>query len=319
MNSDHAKKLSLPDLLARLGHTPVRSVKDGRELWYRSPFREEQEPSFHTSFIGGKWIWNDFGDIGGTVLDFVMRNQGFTKISDALSYLDRTVGSRPSRPQIPPGPDLFSFQQQSSRAAAENFSESGQLEFIEAYPIRNPVILSYLSSERCIPPSLAKLYLQEVRYRNTAMNKEYFGFGMLNQTGGYEIRAASSKYTFKTPLIARDITIIPGISANRSAVYIFEGMTDFLSFLVLTGAKQVSDDAIIMHSLTSYDRAAAYLRAQNYEQLWTYLDNDKAGQQGTERFKADFGAKVFPQSDKFATHKDLNEALRAQQVQRKSR
>jgi hypothetical protein len=56
MNTDQAKQLSLPELLAKLGHKPIKETKGGFELWYNSPFRKENDASFHTSFIGGKWI-----------------------------------------------------------------------------------------------------------------------------------------------------------------------------------------------------------------------------------------------------------------------
>ncbi|GAB2517104.1 toprim domain-containing protein [Spirosoma aerophilum] len=319
MNIEQAKKLSLPDLMTKLGHEPMRTKKGGYELWYRSPFREETDESFHTSFINGKWIWKDFGDIGGTVIDFVMRHEGYTSVRDALGYLQHhfsTPSSRkPSLPKPAPAPDLFSFHQQPHREAVENYLES-ELEFLSAIPIKNPVIMSYLNGERRIPANIAKRYLQEVRYKHTASGKEYFGFGMQNQAGGWEVRPASSKYKFKAPLIARDISVIPGTSAERTTAHIFEGMTDFLSYLVLTGAEQLPDDAIIMHSLSSYNRAAAHIRAQNYEHLRTYLDNDKAGQQGTERFKADFGAKVLPQGERFANSKDVNDELRARMASR---
>ncbi|WP_077924451.1 toprim domain-containing protein [Spirosoma sp. 209] len=320
MNTEQAKKLSLPDLLAKLGHSPVREMKGGYELWYRSPFREEAEPSFHTSFIGGKWIWNDFGDEGGTVIDFVMRQQNLSSIKDALAYLDDMFqpglfSSQAPRPQVRPAP--FSFQQQSHRAAVEIFSEDRQLEFIDAQPIRRALILSYLSDERHIPAVLAQRYLQEVRYRNLATGKEYFAFGMENQAGGYEIRVASSKYNFKSALKARDITIIPGTASGRSTVHVFEGMTDFLSFLILNRVEESPDDCIIMHSLSSFHRAEAHIRGQNYQTVKTYLDNDKAGQQGTDRFKATFGAMVLPQGEAFAPHHDLNDLLRAQRSPQK--
>ena len=304
MNSEQAKKLSLPDLLARL----------------RSPFRDEKTPSLQVSMgRTGIWIWNDHADTHGTVIDFVMRYQDYSSIKDALAFLDdlfqpglfSTPTPRP-QPQPKPIPDLFSFYQQSHRAAVENFSEDRTLEFIDAQPIRRSLILSYLADERHIPPTLAQRYLQEVRYRNLATAKEYFAFGMENQAGGFEIRVASSKHNFKSALKVRDITIIPGTGTDRTTAHIFEGMTDFLSYLVLTNTEQLADDAIIMHSLSSYDRAAAHIRAQDYQQLWTYLDNDKAGQQGTERFKADFGAKILPQGERFAPHKDLNLYLQAQ-------
>lgn len=317
MNTEQAKKLSLPDLLSKLGHSPVRETKGGYELWYRSPFREEAEPSFHTSFIGGKWIWKDFGDIGGTVIDFVMRHQNLISIKDALAFLDGIYqpglfGSQTPRPQTTPRPDLFSFQQQTHREAVEKFSADRQLELIDARPLQHFVILNYLTDERAIPAPLAQRYLKTVRYRNTATGKEYFAFGMENQAGGYEIRAASSQYNFKSALNARDITIIPGTAEGRSTAHVFEGMTDFLSFLILNGVEESPDDCIIMHSLSSFHRAVAHIRSQNYHAVKTYLDNDKAGQQGTERFKVEFGAMLLPQGETFAPHHDLNAMLQAQ-------
>jgi len=324
MNTDQAKQLSLPDLLSKLGHSPMRERKGGYELWYSSPFRDEADASFHTSFIGGKWIWKDFGDIGGTVIDFVMRHQNLTSIKDALAFLDgiyqpglfSTQTTRP-QPQPKPRPDLFSFQQQTHREAVENFSADRQLELIDARPLQHFVILNYLADERAIPAPLAQRYLKTVRYRNTATGKEYFAFGMENQAGGYEIRAASSQYNFKSALNARDITIIPGTASGRSTAHVFEGMTDFLSFLILNGVEESPDDCIIMHSLSSFHRAVAHIRSQNYQAVKTYLDNDKAGQQGTDRFKAEFGAILLPQGEAFAPHHDLNDLLRAQRSQQK--
>jgi len=324
MNTDQAKKLSLPDLLAKLGHHPVSEKKGGYELWYRSPFREEKDPSFHTSFIGGKWIWKDFGDTGGTVIDFAMRYQEQqcrpTSIKEALAFLSDLFqpglfSTPPPPPRPNPAPDLFSFHQQPHREAVENFSENRQLEFIDALPLRKPLILSYLANERHIPPALALRYLREVRYRNLATGKEYFAFGMENQAGGYEIRVASSQYNFKSALKARDITLIPGSDPTSASV--FEGMTDFLSLLAMTGRGTLPEDAIIMHSLSSYRRAADAIQARAYASIKTYLDNNAPGQETTERFKTDFGQKVFPQSQTFAPHTDLNDALRAQQPQRK--
>lgn len=317
MNSDQAKKISLPDLMARLGHEPVKIQKEGREIWYASPFRAEKEPSFHTSFLGGKWIWNDFGDIGGTVVDFAMRHGGYRSVKEALAWLDRMCqGVNMFEKQPVRGgegmeqeqPTLFSFQQQSGAAAPE-ILESRQLEFIEAQPITNEVILNYLTKERCIPATLAKHYLQEVKYRNTATGKDYFAFGMANESGGYEIRVASSKYKFKSALIARDITVIAGTAPERRAVNVFEGMTDFLSLLAMMNFSNLAGDSLIMHSLSSFPRAADFIRSRDYQVINTFLDNNRPGEEGTERFKADFGGKVTPQTQMFAPYADLNDAL----------
>ena len=86
MNAQQAKKIDLPDLLSRFGYEPIKITQGGRELWYPSPFRKEKTASFHTTFKGDKWIWNDFGDSGGNVIDFVMRHEGLL-FKEALAFL----------------------------------------------------------------------------------------------------------------------------------------------------------------------------------------------------------------------------------------
>lgn len=316
MNADQAKKLSLPDLLAQLGHEPVKVAKEGRELWYASPFRVEKEPSFHTSFLGGKWIWNDFGDIGGTVIDFAMRYQNFRSVKETLTWLEgmfknrifdtqpRRVGER----MHPEEPSLFSFQQQAREDVPETM-DSRQLEFIEARPVTSLAIVNYLTQERSLPVELVRQYLKEVKYRNAANGKEYFAFGMENESGGYEVRVASSKYSFKSALKARDVTVIKGTSPERGIVNVFEGMTDFLSLLAMMNIGNLAGDSLIMHSLSSFPRAAEYIRKQNYPVVNTFLDNDRPGLEAVERFKAEFGDKAVSKSAMFAPHKDLNDAL----------
>ena len=322
MNSTQAKQLSLPEIMSRLGYAPVKTLKGGREVWYKSPFRAEKDASFVTSYLGGKWIWNDFGDSGGTVIDFVMHHENHTSVKQALTFLERLfqghffvkptsrrVGEIPQKSS----PDLFSFKQQ-GREAASVASEDKQLEFLKAHPISHPAIHQYLEQERRIPKELADLYLVEVKYRNKGNGKEYFAFGIRNESGGYEIRAPSSQDSFKVALNGRDITLIRGLSRERKAVNIFEGMTDFLSLLVMMNSRNLSGDSIIMHSLSSFPKAAEAIRREDYQVIHTFLDNNRAGQEGTQRFQEAFADRVTAQSSLFAPHTDLNDALLANRM-----
>lgn len=313
MNTEQAKKLSLPDLLEKLGHIPSKVTKGGYELWYPSPFRKEKDASFHTSFIGGKWIWNDFGDIGGTVVDFAMRYSDSRTISEALAFLKQHA---PGSSQKIATPNLFSFHQQPYREAVENFSADRQLQLIEAKPITSAAILNYLSRDRSIPAELAKRYLVEIRYQNTAVGKPFFGFGMRNESGGYEVRVALPNHKFKSAINARDITVIPGSEAGNTSVSLFEGMTDFLSLLVMQGKTALPGMVIIMHSLSSHGRTVNYLRSNAAQEIHTYLDNNSAGQKGTEKLKAEFGDAMTSFSQTFAPYADLNDALRAMHARR---
>lgn len=44
MNTNEAKRIRIEEYLHTLGYNPVR--RQGDSLWYKSPFRDEQEPSF---------------------------------------------------------------------------------------------------------------------------------------------------------------------------------------------------------------------------------------------------------------------------------
>lgn len=307
MNTDQAKQLSLPDLLAKLGHTPSKVTKGGNELWYPSPFRNEKDASFHTSFIGGKWIWNDFGDIGGTIVDFAMRQWNCRTISEALAHLDQYA---PGITRSETKPDLFSFHQQSHSEAVENFSHDRQLQLIETKPISSIAILNYLR-DRGIPADLAHQYLVEVRYQNAAVGKPFYGFGMRNESDGFEVRVALPNNKFKSAINARDITVISGSTPSDGSVSLFEGMTDFLSLLVMQGKNRLPGDAIIMHSLSSHQRTVDYIKSHPYREIRTYLDNNQAGKKGTHRLKEDLGSAVVSFSGSFEPYEDLNDALRS--------
>lgn len=310
MNSNEAKQLSLPDILSKLGYEPVTIKKGGTERWYLSPFRSEQEPSFVTSFLGGKWIWNDFGDKGGTVIDFILRHQHFSTISQALEFLDglyRTgaVGKNRAGTQYVNN-DIFSFKQQQQIDAA---SFEKELEFIKAREITNSKIIKYLTFQRCIPENLIRKYLKEITYRNKKSGKEFFAFGIENLSGGYEIRAATDDYPFKSALNGRDISVIKWHMPDSPTVFVFEGMTDFLSLLTLQKTEQLEGDVILMHSLSSYEKVAAFLNHNSYRQILLYLDNDTPGKKCTEKFKEEFGQLVNLKNEIYLPYRDVNDML----------
>ena len=320
MNSHQAKQIDLPNLMSRLGYEPTAIKKGGNEYWYRSPFRSEKDASFHTSYLGGKWIWKDFGDIGGTVIDFVMRHERLNNVREALNYLEAiypakslktTSWAKKSGTASKKQATLFSFQQQSPPQAG--ISENRELEFLKAHQIQNPVIFSYLS-KRGIPNHLSERYLREVRYRNTKTGKEFFAFGMGNRSGGYEIRAASDDYKFKSALVARDITIIRGQNQESNTVSIFEGMLDFLSLVAMLNVSQLSGDSIVMHSLSSFQQTITAIKSMGYEKVNLFLDNNRAGKEHNQKFQSALGEIVISQSYLFEPYEDVNDALVANAI-----
>lgn len=65
MTIEEAKNIKLEDYLHSLGYNPVK--RQGMNLWYKSPFREEADASFKVNTEINKWY--DFGlGKGGNIL-----------------------------------------------------------------------------------------------------------------------------------------------------------------------------------------------------------------------------------------------------------
>lgn len=244
MNIKQANNLDFRDLLSKLGHQPVKILKGGLDVWYISPFRAEKEPSFHIR--KGReydWVWYDFGQDGAsTILDFIMQYKNVDK-RGALGFLDTVYPNYKSNRSSKGGKNLnqplFSFPPQSEPQASILNNKAEQyrdFEFIESLPLRSELILNYLHS-RGIPPTVASKFFSVIKYRHKEKraSKPYFGFGLQNESGGWEVRSASDKKgeKFKTALIAKDITVLKGHETGRGEISVFEGMTDFVSLLAM--------------------------------------------------------------------------------------
>ncbi len=79
-----AKQIRIEDYLHSLGHTPVR--RQGVNLWYRSPLRQEKEASFKVNT--GINCWYDFGlGKGGNLLALAAELHPSSDISGLLRQI----------------------------------------------------------------------------------------------------------------------------------------------------------------------------------------------------------------------------------------
>ena len=309
MNCKQAKNIRLTEIMEKLGYKPSQSFKNGDELCYLSPFRSEATPSFFIN--SSKNMFYDFGmgegDAGSVefAIKYLETNNRPYTVSDALHWLS-SLGFGKDHFTKP----LFPFEKQ-TYIPAKNLEPDGirDLQFIKAVPVEHPAIFQYLGS-RGISENLIKKYLLQIQYRNIKKDKVFFGFGMTNRAGGYELRSASDTPAFKSALIARSISVIQGTDGMRDRVSIFEGMTDFLSFLEIYKIDQAREDIIIMHSLSSYKETLDYLIEQGYKSLYLYLDNDKAGRKHAQKFVDDTELKIIDNSQLYNGYGDMNDYLK---------
>ena len=291
MRAEHANAIDLCAILAKLGFQPIK--RNGAENWYYSPFRKEKTPSFHVN--QQKNLWYDFGEAkGGKVLDFVTlwlekQNEDHT-IIDAIRWI--------SNMKINPNTEVHSKE--------ELVNYGVTLELKKLTNIQNPAFDTYLHA-RGIPLSIARKYLKEAHIHNKHSGKSFFALAFRNENGGYELR---NKF-FKGCIAPKGITFIRGTTVLPEEVHVFEGIMDFFSALVYQKKLRFEGDVIILNSTVCLQEAFPYIKNYTYKKIFTWLDNDAAGQAATMALsnlaKEEGRFVIHPMNTLYSPHKDVNE------------
>lgn len=219
MNVAQAKQIPLRELLASLGHQPVKERRG--ELWYLSPFRQESEPSFKIN--EARNIWYDFGEgEGGSVLEFAMRYYQVSSIAEALGRLSQIEPARsPTKARHPAqAPPSLDTEADASGTAGST------IQVTKVQHLTNRALIDYLAS-RGISLQTARPHLQEIYY--TRAGKSYFALAFPNRSGGYEMRNPYYKGTHGV----KDLSML-GSWAGAGEIAVFEGFMDYLSAFTST-------------------------------------------------------------------------------------
>lgn len=290
MNINEAKQIRIEEYLHSLGYNPVR--QQGGSLWYKSPFRDEGEPSFKVNT--GRNLWYDFGaGRGGNIIALARELYA----SDSLPYLLERIAEQ--APSV--RPVSFSFGGQP--LSKPSFQQ------LEVVPLSSPALFSYLR-QRGINTELAKRECREVRYLTDG--KPYFAVGFPNRSGGYEIR----NKLFKGCIAPKDITHIRQ-EQTKETCYLFEGFMDYLSFLTLRlercpdRPELDGQDYIVLNSTSNLSKAIRPLGG--YGRIHCFLDNDKAGMEAVQELREEYGLRVRDASHIYGGYNDLNDFLRGKQ------
>ena len=275
------KSIPLAAFLSRLGHEPA--ARKGTRLWYKSPLRQEQKPSFKVDTTLN--CWYDFGlGRGGNIIDLATELYQSTN----LRYLMRCIANSypvPSVQTVAP-----SYPQRHSAPNVERF---------EVVPLEHRALVAYLQ-ERGIPAHIAKANCKEAHY--SVNGKSYFAVVFENVSGGRELR---NRY-FKGCRGRKDISYLPWVRDGPSTeCVVFEGFIDYLSALALGIIRGA--DAIILNSVVNVNKAVPYLK--DYTTINCYLDNDNAGQTALAELKAIYGSIVIDRSTLYSEFNDLNDFL----------
>ena len=287
MNTYQAKRIPLRELLTALGHAPQKEAKG--ELWYLSPFRQESTPSFKVCATGNAWY--DFGlGKGGNILDLAMQLFKVSNVPAALSELERCMGSPVSKASPAPAPAL--------RPVVELKDD---LTITKIQPLQNIALTNYLKS-RGISSEVASPYVQEMYY--TRAEKHFFALAFSSRSGGWELR---NRY-FKASVGHKDISIIqPANISDPSAVIVFEGFMDFMTYLMWKKIAEPPLPVLVLNGTAMAEKAISTIREREIQTVHLCLDNDEGGRKATAQFEQELaGITVVDQSALYAGYKDFN-------------
>ena len=290
MNIDDAKAIPMTEILSRLDIHPKRITAN--KALYSSPLREERTPSFWVYLETNSWY--DYGEaIGGDLVRFVCEylracRQDNT-VADALRWINN-MGVGPYR--------ITTISEEVGKNDPSLILKSKK-------PIQHLGLISYLK-KRGIPPEVARRSLKEIHVENKNTKKRFFALGFENEEGGFELRNPF----FKGSIRPKAIGFIRGTDPDKKGIHLFEGFMDYLSAVSQSNNPGLSCDAIILNSISCLKQALPYIHNYGYRLAYTWMDNDRAGEQATallsEFFKTQEGLIHKPMNAIYAPHKDVN-------------
>ena len=178
MNIAQAKCIPISSYLERQGICPQKTRQNGRELWYHSPIRnDDQSPSFKVDTI--KNLWYDHGIAEGGNIVALVRELCACDVRDALAHLEKTglyspALSKPAMTAPSRGASRRTEGGSEIQNAAGEKEKSQALELVGQGPLKHPALLQYLS-KRGINHDVARKYLSQIDFKAPQARGSYFG------------------------------------------------------------------------------------------------------------------------------------------------
>jgi hypothetical protein len=273
---EEARSIDMVDYLSSLGYQPAK-IRTW-DYWYLSPLRNEKTPSFKVNRKLNRWYDHGLGK-GGNLIDFAILYNNCT-VGEFLQTLCSGISFHQPFSVCSEGPEK---------------DNENRITILSERPLSSFLLFRYLYLRR-IPLEVAKQFCKEVTYK--LYEKEYFGIGFKNNSGGWEIRNAF----FKGSSAPKDITII---DRGAKVIAVFEGFFDFLSFMAIARNGEFTKcNFLVLNSVSFFEKARPFLEKHHCINL--YLDRDKTGQKCTA-YALSISEKYKDKSGLYNHYKDVND------------
>lgn len=312
------KELDPEKVLSALG------VEDYKEmngyLLMHSPIREgDEHPSF-TVFYGtnvGYWIYKDHatGWKGSSIdlwqavrnVDYITAVQEMRETFD-LNLLERSHLTLSLKRAISERIKRQRAEQREQRQKLNSdreFTEKLAHRVLEVSDrVTRPELLRYLK-ERGIKRIPA--WLRQVKYFHIPTRKEYYGLGIRNYSGAWNVRSPKGKYVIlEEPSQKQTFSWIKRDKSNTK-VAIVEGLFDALSLEQLATKRDY--DIVILNGVNNVNSLLKSEILDQYETVVLLLDNDQEGIRTAEYLKERLRYEAKEVKEVVYKGKDFNEYL----------
>lgn len=243
--------------------------------------------------------WRDFkADDGGQIVKAVMKYERLDWL-EAINWLNSFQGGYNTEFS-----EIRQKTAQNNPALAEN-----RYNITQIVPPSSPPLVNYFEG-RGISLETLREYTKQIHYQ--LGDKHYYGIGMQNDKGNWEIRNPFMKTKFGV----QGITEVGSPEAKKMIVV--EGMTDLLSMIEILKSRNRDLKEYRLVSLNSVSNIMAFYQKHGTDRsldISLCLDGDEAGESATQKL-----LKAMPNTkdvrSTFNIHskgyKDLNECLKEQ-------
>ncbi len=281
-----AKSVPIYDWLASKGFEPVKVTK--HEYIYRSPFNEaEKDPSFKVNILKNVfhcWSTSQKGDVITLI-----------RAIDKLGYIEAVNA-------------LLDFTGYEQTYEPRKEKVEPKLHIEKNLPLTSQNLRNYFSI-RALNLKIVEKYVREIHYTNE--HGSFYAAGFPNKVGGFEIRCPMKNgNVFKACLGQKHVSFYRGQEKTKLAL--FEGFTDFLSFLTYAKSEVLPIDCLILNSVELLTIERIALMSKHYSVVYSYLDNDKAGKAAYTKLFDNLEQNVWVENQSqilYPNHKDFNDFL----------
>ncbi len=260
MNTTEINKIPITQFLRSICIEPER--KHNGYWMYKSFINPQQKTG--SLKVSANNLWVDYSDNnrGGTLIDLILLIYPDLSVRDIVKKFNEGV---------------FSFHQLPVSLINQETSFTDSLEIIREDDIQNHEKLCYyLAYDRSIDVSIAQRYLKAYQYK--VNGKLFWNLGVKNHVGGFNLFSKRFKYATQ-----QGVTLFT--NSNTTIRIYFEGIMDFLSFLMIYPDQEKRNDYCILNSVNNLKKTL--IEHQLKQTTIAFFDKDSAGDRATNLLKVE--------------------------------